>query len=222
MTKTLTLSLVLLAGIATSLQAQQSPRTASNPLPGSVFASPSQFLKQESGESGTAGLGSLNDSAQEDGTAETPEIPSIRGLPNIQAMSLAMSNQESESVTNSFFRYASGASVANHLRMNSASHTKTWHSPNSLSRPLYFEDANVERYGNYHPRWQPAISGIRFVKDTLTMPYQLAAQHPNDCVYSLGHFRPGDCNPAYKPEFRLNKRAAAINTLFTAGLLLGL
>lgn len=77
---------------------------------------------------------------------------------------------------------------------------KTWDSPNVYYRPLYFEQANLERYGNACPRMQPAISGLHFLSNVLTMPYQGVSRPHQPCEWGLGYYRPGNCNPSYWPR----------------------
>lgn len=99
---------------------------------------------------------------------------------------------------------------------------KTWESPNVRYRPLYFEDENLERYGNsvgHH--LQPYKSGVHFISRVVTLPYQMAAQGTRDCEYGLGYFRPGNCNPAYRQQFQLSRRGVVAQAL-TLGLFLGL
>ena len=55
-------------------------------------------------------------------------------------------------------------------------------------RPLYYEDANLERCGNGHGIWQPAYSGFKFLATTLVLPYKMGRQCP------IAEVRcPGDC-----------------------------
>jgi len=69
----------------------------------------------------------------------------------------------------------------------------TWASPSFYHRPLYFEQANLERYGMGPQRCvQPFFSGMHFFSSIALMPYKLLTQHPYERVYSLGNQRPGD------------------------------
>lgn len=50
----------------------------------------------------------------------------------------------------------------------------------SHHQPLYFEDANLERYGtSKHPRLQPLRSAAHFGLSAATLPYQMALQRPH-------------------------------------------
>jgi hypothetical protein len=95
---------------------------------------------------------------------------------------------------------------------------KTWTSPNMLHRPLYFEEPNLERYG-IHRRWQPVVSGTHFVLNVATLPYQIGAQCPDCCEYSLGRFRPGNCTPAYRHSANVSAKGGIAQAL-TVGLIL--
>ena len=77
-----------------------------------------------------------------------------------------------------------------------AIYEKQWAASGSHHRPLYFEEINAERYG-YTPCecMQPFISAGRFLITVPALPYLIAARAPRDCIYTLGHYRPGDCVP---------------------------
>jgi hypothetical protein len=71
-----------------------------------------------------------------------------------------------------------------------------WASANFFHRPLYFEDTPLERYGqSVSPHLQPIISGGRFFLTLPILPYKMGADHPHDCVTTLGYYRPGICAP---------------------------
>lgn len=90
---------------------------------------------------------------------------------------------------------------------------KTWRSPDMLHRSLYFEDANLERCGNGIGFWQPVASGVRFFSSVAFLPYKSGKSPWRDCEYSLGHLRPGDCNPAYKHSRKLSPRGLIVQGL---------
>lgn len=138
--------------------------------------------------------------------------PGLRGM----AFQRASANRQSDPLLN----FAQTAEVAMDFRMDSSSHVKTWRSPNLSHRPIYFEDENLERYGNGHPTLQPFISGSKFFATAIFLPYHVGAQPPNECVYEMGYFRPGDCNPAYKKNRELSRRGL-FNQLMTFGLVFG-
>lgn len=73
-----------------------------------------------------------------------------------------------------------------------------WEAPALCHRPLYFEEVNLERYG-YGPRYlrvaQPLISAGQFFATVPALPYRIFAEHGRECVYTLGHYRPGSLVP---------------------------
>jgi hypothetical protein len=73
-----------------------------------------------------------------------------------------------------------------------------WDAPLTNNNPLYFEETNLERHG-YSPRYlrafQPIVSGAEFFATIPTLPYQLTALPPSECIYTLGEYRPGSCVP---------------------------
>lgn len=79
-----------------------------------------------------------------------------------------------------------------------------WNATCFCHQPLYFEEINLERYGYQcgdrccccsECCLQPAASAAHFFGTVLVLPYCMAVDCPGDCVYTLGHYRPGDCNP---------------------------
>ena len=96
--------------------------------------------------------------------------------------------------------------------------TKLWISPNSKWRPLYFEDASVERYGNHSGIAQPFYSGAHFFGSAVFLPYKLATQHPNSCEYGLGHLRPGNCVPGFRESPNVNAKGAVTQGIVAAGM----
>jgi hypothetical protein len=71
-------------------------------------------------------------------------------------------------------------------------------------QPLYFEQVNAERFGygcglgrfRYCTNCvQSAVSAAHFFGTVPALPYCLSARCPCDCVYTLGHYRAGDCVP---------------------------
>jgi hypothetical protein len=95
---------------------------------------------------------------------------------------------------------------------------KTWTSPNMKYRQLYFEEPNVERYGIYRGRLQPVVSGAHFITNVVVLPYKVGARRPNKLDYSLGYYRPGNCNPAYGPSMDVSVRGGIVQAL-TIGLI---
>jgi hypothetical protein len=71
-----------------------------------------------------------------------------------------------------------------------------WDATCLCHRPLYFEEINLERYG-YGCGWclQPAASAAHFFGTVPALPYLAAVDCPHECIYTLGHYRPGSCPP---------------------------
>ena len=93
-------------------------------------------------------------------------------------------------------------SLRNEIRTSGREHTAmwggsyyTWVAPNFSHQPLYFEQPNLERYGHHHGIYQPAISGAHFFTSVAILPYKVGAYRPCEEIYTLGNYRPGDCNP---------------------------
>jgi hypothetical protein len=71
-----------------------------------------------------------------------------------------------------------------------------WDATCFCHRPLYFEEINLERYGyGCHPCLQPAASAAHFFATVPALPYLMAVDCPQECEYTLGHYRPGSCPP---------------------------
>ncbi len=72
--------------------------------------------------------------------------------------------------------------------------SKSWVAPNFVHRPLYFEDVQLERYGNAR-RFQSVASGMKFFSTIPILPYKIGCDLPGECQYTLGFGRPGNCMP---------------------------
>lgn len=86
--------------------------------------------------------------------------------------------------------------------------------------PLYFEEINLERHGyQCNPLLQPLVSGAHFFLTVPTLPYQVVAHPPRECIYTLGYYRPGDCVPWRRQcPFPWDPRAAAVEAGVAVGL----
>ncbi len=74
--------------------------------------------------------------------------------------------------------------------------TFTWTASQLCHKPLYFEDVQLERYGHMAGPWvQPFASAANFFATFPILPYKMGLELPNECVYTLGYYRPGDCAP---------------------------
>jgi hypothetical protein len=92
--------------------------------------------------------------------------------------------------------------------------TFTWTASGLCHKPLYFEDTQLERYGHGLGPWlQPFASGAHFFLTVPILPYKMGLEVPDECIYDLGYYRPGDCAPYMLDPLPLSIRAG----LFEAG-----
>lgn len=83
-----------------------------------------------------------------------------------------------------------------------------WKASALCHKPLYFENVQLERYGHsWGPCLQPIMSGVHFFGTLPVLPYCMGLKAPNECVYTLGHYRPGNCAPYLIPAVPITKRA---------------
>jgi hypothetical protein len=96
--------------------------------------------------------------------------------------------------------------------------TVTWRASGLCSKPLYFEDTQLERYGHEHGAFaQPLISTAHFVGNTIFLPYKMGINPPSECKYALGYYRPGNCAPWTIAPLPLSLRGAAIQGSLIGG-----
>ena len=88
--------------------------------------------------------------------------------------------------------------------------TYLWKAAGMCHKPLYFEQPQLERYGHdWGPVLQPIMSGAHFFATLPILPYEMGIETPNECIYTLGYYRPGSCAPYMIPGFPFTFRAAA-------------
>ena len=93
-----------------------------------------------------------------------------------------------------------------------------WTASSLCHKPLYFEDVQLERYGHETgPFTQPFASAAHFFVTLPILPYKMGLRTPNECVYALGYYRPGNCAPYMIEPLGFTWRAA----LFEAGAWVG-
>jgi hypothetical protein len=96
--------------------------------------------------------------------------------------------------------------------------TYMWKASALCHKPLYFENESLERYGHsWGPYVQPLVSGAHFFSRLPILPYEMGLEPPNECIYALGHYRPGSCAPYMIDPIPFTWRAA----LFEAGAVVG-
>jgi hypothetical protein len=84
-----------------------------------------------------------------------------------------------------------------------------WTASALCHKPLYFEDVQLERYGHMAGPWlQPFASGVNFFLTVPILPYKMGLETPNECMYTLGYYRPGDCAPYLFDPIPLSVRGA--------------
>jgi hypothetical protein len=93
-----------------------------------------------------------------------------------------------------------------------------WKASALSTKGAYFEDVQLERYGHSRcPALQPITSGARFFATIPMLPYKMGVMPPNECVYTLGHYRTGNCSPYMKEPFPISPRALINHTGTTGG-----
>jgi hypothetical protein len=96
----------------------------------------------------------------------------------------------------------------------------TWEASNINYNPLYFEDTNLERYGNSRRDLvQPFVSIGRFTGQLLALPYQMSIDPVKKRVYPLGYYRPGEYTPKRINGIPWNTKAAVTEGLTATGLI---
>ena len=105
-----------------------------------------------------------------------------------------------------------------HLSHGFAPMEFAWTAPGTMHQPLYFEDVNLERAGHSWGLLQPAMSAVHFFGRIPALPYLMATHPPGECVYTLGHYRPGSC----APQLRRVPRLKPAGGLVQAGVVTGL
>jgi hypothetical protein len=93
-----------------------------------------------------------------------------------------------------------------------------WTATAFAHRPLYFEQVNAERYGHNAGCLQPAISAAHFFATIPILPYKMGQDHPNECIYTLGHSRPGDCAAWERHDLRWSPCGAVMQGTAATGL----
>jgi hypothetical protein len=90
-----------------------------------------------------------------------------------------------------------------------------WEAPGTCHNPLYFENPSLERHGYSLGPVQPLASAAHFVGNAAILPYRMVAEPPCDCVYTLGHERPGTPTPLryYRPPLSLSGGVAQAGTV---------
>lgn len=104
-----------------------------------------------------------------------------------------------------------------------------WEATSYCHRPLYFEEVNLERYGytwcdrrcNGVPAalLQPALSGAHFFATVPLLPYKMTLDPACECIYTLGHYRPGSPVPHQIHRMPLRAVPASVEGAAITGLI---
>jgi len=99
--------------------------------------------------------------------------------------------------------------------------TYTWKAAATCHKPLYFEQVAPERYGHtWGPVLEPIIEGAHFFVTVPLVPYEMGVELPNECIYSLGYYRPGSCAPFMLDPLPLSVRGALFEGAAVTGAVL--
>ncbi len=98
--------------------------------------------------------------------------------------------------------------------------TFLWKASALCHKPLYFEDVHLERYGHsWGPLLQPVMSGAHFFGNVLALPYKAGMYPPQECMYTLGYYRPGSCAPYMLDPIPISVRGAVVaGGIWTGGV----
>lgn len=95
-----------------------------------------------------------------------------------------------------------------------------WTTPGFYHNPLYFEQVNLERYGQgAPPALQTLVSGGRFFSTIVILPYHIGNQPWDERVHTLGHYRPGNRNPHRFHYQRFTWKGVVYQMCATTGLI---
>ena len=104
-----------------------------------------------------------------------------------------------------------------------------WEATSYCHRPLYFEEVNLERYGYMGcdhrcggvpaALVQPVLSGAHFFASVPLLPYKMTVDPACECIYTLGHYRPGSPVPHQIHRLPLRPVAGGVEAVAITGLI---
>jgi hypothetical protein len=95
-----------------------------------------------------------------------------------------------------------------------------WEASALATRPVYFEDVNLERYGYSHGLLlEPFFSAGHFFLRVPFIPYMRGASPPRKPIYTLGYGRPGSYFPYYLHRPPVSLRGFSQQAAWTMGLI---
>jgi hypothetical protein len=93
-----------------------------------------------------------------------------------------------------------------------------WKASGACHNPMYFEEIQLERYGHEAgPVLQPLISSAHFFLTLPILPYKMGINPPNECQYSLGYIRAGNCAPYMRQPFPWSLRGGLTQAAAVVG-----
>ncbi len=93
-----------------------------------------------------------------------------------------------------------------------------WTASALCTKGAYFENVQLERYGHsLCPALEPIFSGVRFFVTIPLLPYKMGLNPPNECVYTLGHYRVGNCAPYMLDPLPISVRAILFEAAAVGG-----
>jgi hypothetical protein len=104
-------------------------------------------------------------------------------------------------------------------------HAFCWAAPGFYHQPLYFEQFNIERYGHHvqcgacSDCAQSAICTAHFFATVPLLPYKIGADPCCERQYTLGHYRPGSCNPHQLHFVRPSRDGLTCEAIAITGLI---
>ncbi len=168
-----------------------------------ISIDPDSFKELKS-EDGDSDIGEAEDNGGEDGELETDDLEEedddLQPEPRQFGVWPKKSMQEVSADIRNFYGEVpadeSGALIASTQRFyrDSAKTEKVfaWAAPKIRYQPLYFEDAQLERYGQTKGLIkQPFVSGFKFFRDAALLPVNASIDCPGSCDGPLGFCRPG-------------------------------
>lgn len=87
-------------------------------------------------------------------------------------------------------------------------------------QPLYFEDANLERYGRSHGVFQPFISAAKFYGSVPALPYKMVTQPPRVCLRDDSRWPAGGMAPHQRSLPPVDVKAGVVEAAVIVGLIL--
>ena len=150
------------------------------------------------------------DDEEEDDDSETKAVDPwvFASLPSIRSVtvnpSVSPGIMPENYAQNVFANRPSEFHISGFQRLDNVPTHTHWNAPWVAYRPLYFEDPWLERHGYHYGHLQPLVSAAKFYGRIPFLPYLKGAYPCDECRFSYGMGRPGDCPPHF---FSLPRRS---------------